>query len=286
MSCPPTVIQPPKGPSAITAIAKSSPPKDAQDPSTSLRTLTTRPVTRTQKTKHSVEAKDPQAPPQDQARGDSPSAIIPVTTSGEQIDTSQSRGEHQPEHCPDGHSKKRRRLKLSKKNLETLQSQLDSTSTRMDRIFETQSEMGSTKRKRAASTRSGLPQNSTTGTKSSTSALYRYEILHDAQIYINHAAPPDIQAQVNDIFNRIISDRGRSEVSSMAKRMSNKFAAIVQEYNRETDCANVFIAALKALVENTALAKQDDMFRFVEQSGMVLPLTLPRSGFMSSCANL
>lgn len=226
-------------------------------------------MTRAQKTKHFIEARDPQ----ERQRGDSPPVLVPATASGEKVETSQSRGDQQSDCYLDGHSKKQRRqsvpgLKLSKRNLEKLQSQLDSTSVGMGNISTTRGGKRGEKRKRAVSTWSDLPQDSTTVTTSSISpARYRYDILNHAKIFVHHVTPPDIQLQVNAIFNRGISKQRRREISNIVKGMSNEFISIIQANGREDDCVEVVITALKAL-------DKEKMFAFVRKAGIVLPLTL------------
>ncbi|OAL34150.1 hypothetical protein AYO20_06605 [Fonsecaea nubica] len=251
-----------------------------QDRPSSPQALTARLVTRAETRKLIVEPE----PPQEQPQGDSPSAIIPATTSGEQAATSQIRKDLEAKYHPD---KTQRRqdvpvLKLTTRNLKTLQRQLNSPSTEMSPSSAARGgQRGGGKRggKRggksgARTTRTGvtpdLPEEWTAETTTTwmSPARYRYGVLNQVNIFIQRMAPPaDIQSKLAAILNREISNERMSEISNIAKHMLQAFARVVQANHREDDWNEVVISALMAMDTSSE-------FGFARKAGIVLSNTL------------
>ncbi|OAG39038.1 hypothetical protein AYO21_06758 [Fonsecaea monophora] len=251
-----------------------------KDRPSSPQALTARLVTRAETKKLIVEPE----PPQEQPQGDSPSAIIPATTSREQVATSQIQKDLEAKYHPD---KTQRRehvpvLKLTTRNLKTLQRQLNSPSTEMSPSSAARGgQRGGGKRggkrggkSRARTTRTGvtpdLPEERTTETTTTwvSPACYRYGVLEKVKIFIQYMAPPaDIHSKLAAIFNREISNERLSEISNVAKHMSKEFARVVRANYREDDWNEVVISALKALDTGSD-------FGFARKAGIVLSNTL------------
>ena len=127
---------------------------------------------------------------------------------------------------------------------------------------------------------SDLNQDSTSlrSQKSSVSnSLYRYHILKQARIYVCPEPPPmNIQAQMNVIFEREISEKRRREISGKAKKTSQKFINNLRGAHREDDLIELVYEALRMM-------HKDETFDFSRKAGIVLPLT---SMYMSLRINL
>ncbi|KAH0829760.1 hypothetical protein FOPE_10346 [Fonsecaea pedrosoi] len=241
---------------------RSSNTATAQGRSSSPQALITRSVTRSQ-TKKLVESKAPQ----EQLQGDSLSAIIPAIASGEQVATSKIWKDLLARYHPD---KRQRRqympeLKLTTRNLETVQGQMDSPSTEMSPSSAARDGQRGGGRRGGKSGARTTAENTTTWMSP---ARYRYGVLEKANIFIQQMVPPaDIHSKLAAILNREISNERMSEISNIAKHMSKEFSRLVRANHRADEWNEVVISALMALDTGSE-------FGFARKAGIVLSGTL------------
>ena len=96
--------------------------------------------------------------------------------------------------------------------------------------------------------------------------IHRDDILDGAEIHVHAASPPwDIQAQINDIFKREISEKRGREIADIAKITSLHFADIRHEFNAQDDLIEV-------LYEGLRMMQNDDVFGFLRKAGIKLRL--------------
>lgn len=100
--------------------------------------------------------------------------------------------------------------------------------------------------------------------KSSVSnSFYRYLVLDQAGLYIRPEPPPvNIQAQMDDIFNVEISEERRKEITSIAKKISQRFISKLRGAHRKDDLVELIYKALHMMHE-------DETFDFSRKAGII-----------------
>ena len=259
--------------SSSTATANPTPSEAFQKPSETSQELIDRPR-KAQKRKHAAEDKHSQK----RLRKDSSSATVPAAASQDLVGVWQTRGKKRPYDSEDKHSYKRRRgsvpeSQLSEENLKKLERDLEKLERGTPNEMDPGVAVPGRVRKRAPSRQASFSdQNQHTPSlrsqKSSVSnSLYRYHVLDQARIYVRPEPPPiDIQAQMNVIFEREIPEKRRREISSIAKKTSQKFMNNLRGAHREDDLVELVYEALRMM-------HKDEIFDFPRKAGIVLPLT-------------
>ncbi|MCJ1405871.1 hypothetical protein MMC11_009101 [Xylographa trunciseda] len=258
--------------SSTTAAAYSTPSEAFQKPSETSQELIDRPR-KAQKRKHTAEDEHSQK----RSRKDLPSVSVPVAASQDPGGIWQTRVKKLPYDSEDKDSYKQRRgsvleSQLSEENLKKLERDLEKlergTLDEMDPGV-TVSDRG---RKRAPSRQASLSDlNQDTASLRSqkpsiSNSIYRYQILDQARIYVRPEPPPtNIQAQMDVIFEREIPEKRRSEISVIAKKISQKFVNNLRGSHREDDLVELVYEALHMMHE-------DEAFDFPRKAGIVLPL--------------
>lgn len=93
--------------------------------------------------------------------------------------------------------------------------------------------------------------------------FYRYHILYQARINIRPEPPPmDIQAQMDVIFEREITEKRRREISDIAKKTSQSFIKNLQGAHGEDDLVEPIYEALRMM-------HKDQTFSFPRKAGIV-----------------
>lgn len=259
--------------SSTTAAANPTPSQAFQGPFGSSQELIDRPW-KAQKRKNT--AKDEHS--QKRRRKDSPSTSVPAAASQDLVGVWQTRGKKRPYDSEDRHSYKRRRgsvpdSQLSEENLKKLERDLEKLERGTPNEMDSDVTVPDRVRKRAPSRQascSDLNQDTASlrSQKSSPSnSFYRYHILDQARIYVRPEPPPlEIQAQMDVIFKREISERRRREISSIAKKISQKFINNLRGAHREDDLVELVYEALR-------LMHKDETFDFPRKAGILLPWT-------------
>ena len=253
--------------------ANATPSEAFQKPSETSQELIDRPR-KAQKRKHTAEDEHSQK----RLRKDPPSASVPAATSQDLVGVWKTKGKKRSYDSEDKHSHKRRRgsvpeSQLSEENLKKLERDLE----KLERGRPNEMDPGVTVpdrvRKRAPSRQasfSDLNQDTASlrSQKSSVSnSFYRYHILDQTRIYVRPEPPPmDVQTQMDIIFGREIPEKRRREISSIAKKTSQKFINNLRGAHREDDLVELVYEALRMM-------HKDETFDFPRKAGIVLPLT-------------
>ncbi|KAL8995924.1 MAG: hypothetical protein Q9169_004460 [Polycauliona sp. 2 TL-2023] len=145
---------------------------------------------------------------------------------------------------------------LSKANLKQLQQQVIALEEMNNTA--TSSERG---RKRTLSgqmtmSRTSVSEVASTRTKESTPshAFYRYEILDQAKVYVIAEDPPrTVQAQLDTIFKREMSEERHRQISATAKEKSPLFSELLRGAHREDDLVELVHEAIFAMHKDKAL---------------------------------
>ena len=92
--------------------------------------------------------------------------------------------------------------------------------------------------------------------------IRRHGILDGAEIHV-HASPPpwDIRVQMNDIFEREISEKRRKEITDIANRTCLHLADIRCDFHEQGDLIEVVYEALRMM-------QHDDVFGFMRKAGL------------------
>ena len=108
-------------------------------------------------------------------------------------------------------------------------------------------------------------------------SFYRYHILDRAKVYIHpELPPPEIQVQMNAIFNREIPEERRRAISDIAKETSQNFIINLRAAHREDDLVELIYDALRMM-------HKDDTLQFARKEGIALTLA---PIYTPMCANL
>ncbi|KAL8870585.1 MAG: hypothetical protein Q9174_003405 [Haloplaca sp. 1 TL-2023] len=126
---------------------------------------------------------------------------------------------------------------LSKANLRLLQQEvagleeMDNESTSSSQARKRRAPSRQTSNSDLVSATSGLTKESTPS-----QSVYRYKVLADADVYIRPEPPPEtVQAQLDTIFERTVTDDKRREISNIAKQKSPHFSQLLRVACREDD---------------------------------------------------
>ena len=259
--------------SSIISIANSTPSKAFQKPSKTSHKLID-PPRKAQKRKHAAEHEHSQK----RLRKDPPSASVPAAASQDLVSVWQVRGKNRQNDFEDKQLYKQRRKsvlesQLSKESLRKLERDLKKFERGTPDEMDPNVKFPDLVRKRGSSQQASLSDlNQDTASlrsqKSSVSnSFYRYYILDQARIYIRPEPPPiDIQAQMDIIFEREISEKRRKEISGIAKKMSQSFINNLRGAHREDDLVELIYEALHMM-------HKDETFDFLRKAGIVSPLT-------------
>ncbi|KAL8783257.1 MAG: hypothetical protein Q9213_004769 [Squamulea squamosa] len=140
---------------------------------------------------------------------------------------------------------------LSKANLKQLEQEILSLEE-MDNPI-TPSDRG---RKRAPSRQTSSSDLASTRSKEPTSShsFYRYSILDRANVYILPESPPEtLQAQLDIIFKRDVTEERRRQISDMAKEKSRNFTRLLRGSHREDDLVELVHQALYDMHKDESL---------------------------------
>ena len=141
---------------------------------------------------------------------------------------------------------------LSKANLDQLQQEVVALEE-MDHTI-TPSDRG---RKRASSRQTSSSDLASTRSKEPTfsHSFYRYSILDRANVYVLPESPPEaLQAQLDIIFKREVTEERRREISAMAKDKSRDFSQLLRGSHREDDLVELVHRALFDMHKDKTLA--------------------------------
>ena len=254
--------------SSTTAAANSTPSKAFQKPSKTSQEEKHRPQ-KAQKRKRAAE--DELSPKR--LRRDLKSASVPAAASQDLVEAWQT-GEEKPSHTR--HRESVQQSRLSEKNLKRLERDLK----QLERDTPNEMSPGGTVpkvRKRAPSRQASLSDlNQDTSTQRSQSTqkstvsngFYRFHVLDRARVYVRPERPPlDIQAQMDNIFERDIPEQRRREISDIAEVISQKFIKTLRGAQREDDLVEIVYSALDRMMN------EDMAFVFSRKAGNVLHLT-------------
>ena len=266
---PPKNASPRRLRSSTTAAAKSA---AFQKPSLNSQELIDRPR-KAQKRKHAAEDEHSQK----RLRKDPPSVLVPAAASQDLVGVWQTKGKKRRHESEDEHSYKRRResvpSQLSKENLKKLERDLEQLEREMPQEMDSVVIVPARGQKRGPSRQqslSDLNQNTAasqlTQKSSVSNSFYRYHILEEASIFIRPQPPPmDIQAQMDVIFSREISETRRREISDIANEISQRFIKKLRGASREDDLVEILYIALDMMYK-------DETFDFPRKTGIVPPL--------------
>lgn len=222
---------------------------------------------------------------QKRLRKDPPSVSVPAAASQDLVGVWQTKGKRRRHDFEDKPSYKRRRgsvseSQLSEDNLKKLERDLEQLERETPKEMDPGVTVLDRVRKRAPSRQtsfSDLNQDTASqrSQKSSVSnSFYRYHILDQARIYIRPEPPPmDIQAQMDVIFSREISETRKREISGVAKKISQSFINNLRGAHREDDLVELVYEALRMMYK-------DETFDFPRKAGIVPP----QIQYISRCA--
>lgn len=99
---------------------------------------------------------------------------------------------------------------------------------------------------------------------SASNSFYRYQLLEGAKIFIHPEPPPKkIQSQLDVITKRKMSDIRKREISSIAKKISQKFINNLRGAHREDDLVELIYEAFREMYP-------DELFDCPRKAGTVL----------------
>ncbi|MCJ1470383.1 hypothetical protein MMC07_009028, partial [Pseudocyphellaria aurata] len=226
-----------------------------------------------QKQKHA--AKDEHS--QKRLQKDSPSVLVSTAASQDLVGVWQTKGKKRSYNSEDNYSYKRRRRsvpesQLSEENLKKLERDLETLEKEMSDKIDPSATVLDRVRKRAPSRQASFSDlNQDTASLRSqklsvSNSFYRYHILDQARIYVRPEPPPmDIQAQMDVIFEREISEKRRKEISGIAKKISQSFINNLRGAHREDDL-------VKLIYEAFRMMHKDESFDFPRKADWDLSL--------------
>ena len=198
----------------------------------------------------------------------------PAAASNDQVGVWQSLGKKRLNNTEGKSLCKRRRRsipdsQLSEQNLKKLERDLEKLKKVTPNEMDPSVTIPDRLRKRAPSRQSSFSDlNQETASvysqKSSVSnSYYRYHVLHQARMYVRPELPPaNIQAQMDFIFERKISEKREREISGIAKKISQSFVNNLRGAHREDDLVELIYEALRMIQE-------DETFDFPRKAGIV-----------------
>ncbi|KAL8917752.1 MAG: hypothetical protein Q9172_005701 [Xanthocarpia lactea] len=144
---------------------------------------------------------------------------------------------------------------LSEANLKLLQQEVTAFED-----MDNESTSSSQARKRRAPSRQTSNSDLVSGTSGRTKdptpshSFYRYNILDQANVYIQPEPPSEkLQAQLDLIFKRKVTDDRRREISDIAKQMSPEFSKLLRGAHREDDLVELVQEALFTMHKDDTL---------------------------------